>query len=125
MLRNAALQTASASVFLPLTTNMSLLRNLENEERGSYELIHHILAHGAANSAFNERPAREHNIQGAASVRATRKPKPLSRRSEEVSQTRSAERRFSGSLSQEPPRMIWLLQSPPVAHAEPSVGAPI
>jgi hypothetical protein len=48
MLPIAALQTASATVFLPLTVDMSLLGKLENEER---ELIHCILAYGVADSA--------------------------------------------------------------------------
>ena len=65
---------------------------------------------------------KEMKTQGV-SVRPTRKPKLLSRKSVAIL-PRSAERRLSGSKSQEPPRTTRRLQSPAV-HAEPFVGAPL
>src|SRR5215813_11636143 len=65
---------------------------------------------------------KETKIQGAISVRPTRKPR-LSIRWPVPLETRAAERRTSGEKFQEPPRSIWLLQSPPSIQAEPSVGA--
>src|SRR5262249_19871017 len=65
---------------------------------------------------------KETKIQGAISVRPTRKPR-LSIRWPVPLESRAAERRTSGEKFQEPPRSIWLLQSPPSIQAEPSVGA--
>src|SRR5262249_7456318 len=63
---------------------------------------------------------KEVKIQGV-SVRPTRKPK-ASPRATEVLLSRMAERRKSGSLSQDPPRTTRVLQLPPAVHAEPSAG---
>ena len=60
-------------------------------------------------------------IQGVI-VRATRNPL-RSPRSAEVSQPRFAERRFLGSLNQDPPRKTRREQSPR-CHADPSAEAP-
>jgi hypothetical protein len=62
-------------------------------------------------------------IQGAISVRPTRKPR-LSIRCPVVLESRNAERRLSGGKFQEAPRSIRYVQSPPSIQAEPSVGAP-
>jgi hypothetical protein len=65
---------------------------------------------------------KEVKIQGV-SVLPTRKPRLLFLITV-VSQRRLAERRLSGPLNQEPPRMARRLQTP-VVHAEPSEGAPL
>jgi hypothetical protein len=57
------------------------------------------------------------------SVRPTRKPIILAR-SSVCPRRRLADRTSSAMPAQEPPRRRCLLQSPPVIHADPSVGGP-
>ena len=64
---------------------------------------------------------KEVTIQGV-SVRATRNPRKLIRLPV-TSRLRLAERRYHGSLNQEPPRSTRAAQFPD-SHALPSVGAP-
>jgi hypothetical protein len=67
--------------------------------------------------------SKETKIQRS-SVRPTRKPTWMTRRSA-VSPLRRAARRARGSSYQEPPRTTWRLHSPSSIQAEPFFGAPL